>query len=145
MVGMLLGLSDGRPVGLIEGAVVGTKLGLSVGGGLGGKDGLRVKSTELTLDSLIDATIPRESSTSLSRSSDNVSIKSDSQAAALVKLTSDTLLSTSKVTLQTTAASSSLRNVDLESRSLAIRLSVIRPSFSPPNSFLLYLKLTYKL
>jgi hypothetical protein len=137
MVGMLLGLSDGRPVGLIEGAVVGTKLGLSVGGGLGGKDGLRVKSTELTLDSLIDATIPRESSTSLSRSSDNVSIKSDSQAAALVKLTSDTLLSTSKVTLQTTAASSSLRNVDLESRSLAIRLSVIRPSFSPPNSFLL--------
>ena len=137
MVGMLLGLSDGRPVGLIEGAVVGTKLGLSVGGGLGGKDGLRVKSTELTLDSLIDATIPRESSTSLSRSSDNVSIKSDSQAAALVKLTSDTLLSTSKVTLQTTAASSSLRNVDLESRSLAIRLSVIRPFFSPPNSFLL--------
>lgn len=137
MVGMLLGLSDGRPVGLIEGAVVGTKLGLSVGGGLGGKDGLRVKSTELTLDSLIDATIPRESSTSLSRSSDNVSIKSDSQAAALVKLTSDTLLSTSKVTLQTTAASSSLRNVDLESRSLAMRLSVIRPSFSPPNSFLL--------
>ena len=137
MVGMLLGLSDGRPVGSIEGAVVGTKLGLSVGGGLGGKDGLRVKSTELTLDSLIDATIPRESSTSLSRSSDNVSIKSDSQAAALVKLTSDTLLSTSKVTLQTTAASSSLRNVDLESRSLAIRLSVIRPSFSPPNSFLL--------
>ena len=137
MVGMLLGLSDGRPVGLIEGAVVGTKLGLSVGGGLGGKDGLRVKSTELTLDSLIDATIPRESSTSLSRSSDNVSIKSDSQAAALVKLTSDTLLSTSKVTLQTTAASSSLRNVDLESRSLAIRLSVIRPSFSPPNNFLL--------
>ena len=136
MVGMLLGLSDGRPVGLIEGAVVGTKLGLSVGGGLGGKDGLRVKSTELTLDSLIDATIPRESSTSLSRSSDNVSIKSDSQAAALVKLTSDTLLSTSKVTLQTTAASSSLRNVDLESRSLAMRLSVIRPSFSPPNSFL---------
>ena len=137
MVGMLLGLSDGRPVGLIEGAVVGTKLGLSVGGGLGGKDGLRVKSTELTRDSLIDATIPRESSTSLSRSSDNVSIKSDSQAAALVKLTSDTLLSTSKVTLQTTAASSSLRNVDLESRSLAMRLSVIRPSFSPPNSFLL--------
>ena len=137
MVGMLLGLSDGRPVGLIEGAVVGTKLGLSVGGGLGGKDGLRVKSTELTLDSLIDATIPRESSTSLSRSSDNVSIKSDSQAAALVKLTSDTLLSTSKVTLQTTAASSSLRNVDLESRSPAMRLSVIRPSFSPPNSFLL--------
>lgn len=137
MVGMLLGSSDGRPVGLIEGAVVGTKLGLSVGGGLGGKDGLRVKSTELTLDSLIDATIPRESSTSLSRSSDNVSIKSDSQAAALVKLTSDTLLSTSKVTLQTTAASSSLRNVDLESRSLAMRLSVIRPSFSPPNSFLL--------
>ena len=137
MVGMLLGLSDGRPVGLIEGAVVGTKLGLSVGGGLGGKDGLRVKSTVLTLDSLIDATIPRESSTSLSRSSDNVSIKSDSQAAALVKLTSDTLLSTSKVTLQTTAASSSLRNVDLESRSLAMRLSVIRPSFSPPNSFLL--------
>lgn len=137
MVGMLLGLSDGRPVGLIEGAVVGTKLGLSVGGGLGGKDGLRVKSTELTLDSLIDATIPRESSTSLSRSSDNVSIKSDSQAAALVKLTSDTLLSTSKVTLQTTAASSSLRNVVLESRSLAMRLSVIRPSFSPPNSFLL--------
>ena len=137
MVGMLLGLSDGRPVGLIEGAVVGTKLGLSVGGGLGGKDGLRVKSTELTLDSLIDATIPRESSNSLSRSSDKVSIKSDSQAAALVKLTSDTLLSTSKVTLQTTAASSSLRNVDLEPRSLAIRLSVIRPSFSPPNSFLL--------
>lgn len=137
MVGMLLGLSDGRPVGLIEGAVVGTKLGLSVGGGLGGKDGLRVKSTELTLDSLIDATIPRESSTSLSRSSDNVSIKSDSQAAALVKLTSDTLLSTSKVTLQTTAASSSLRNVDLESRSPAMRLSVIRPFFSPPNSFLL--------
>ena len=34
MVGMLLGLSDGRPVGLIEGVVVGTKLGLSVGGGL---------------------------------------------------------------------------------------------------------------
>ena len=127
MVGMLLGLSDGRPVGLIEGAVVGTKLGLSVGGGLGGKDGLRVKSTELTLDSLIDATIPRESSTSLSRSSDNVSIKSDSQAAALVKLTSDTLLSTSKVTLQTTAASSSLRNVDLESRSLAMGGRSARP------------------
>ena len=129
MVGMLLGLSDGRPVGSIEGAAVGPKLGLSVGGGLGGKDGLRVKSTELTLDSLIDATIPRDSLTSLSRSSDNVSIKSDSQAAALVKLASDTLLSTSKVTLQTTAASSSLRNVDLESRSLAMRLSVIRASF----------------
>ena len=66
---------------------------------------MRVKSTDATEDSLIDAVMPRASSTSLSRSSESVSTRSASQALADVKLCSDTLLSTSKVTLQVTESS----------------------------------------